>query len=199
MVTRFLSSAAAGLAVTTALLWIMNALIEVSEAVETPGHKPWALSFLPTIDDSDTIIDELSVEHTIDDPVRPPPTVPPPEIDGDPGYLPVPPAPPPPGRAGVDRGAPGFTDGALINIINAQPEYPVTLSQRGIEGYVIVRFDIAADGSVDNVEVVESSHRGFEKAAIKAAYRSRYKPQVVDGVALPTTGLQKLFRFEMEN
>ena len=89
-------------------------------------------------------------------------------------------------------------DNALINIINAEPDYPIAATARGLEGFVIVSFDVTELGTVENVSVVDSSHKVFEKPAIGAAYRSRYKPRTVDGVPQATRGLRKRFRFEMK-
>ncbi len=92
-----------------------------------------------------------------------------------------------------------MTDGPLVTMMRVQPNYPPALAQKGIEGYVIVRFDVTRDGSIQNIAVVESSHRGFERNALQAAKRFRYKPRVVDGVAQATTGVRYLFRFEMNH
>lgn len=198
MIARYLSSAAAGLAVTTGLLLVMNTLIEISEAIEGPAESGPVLTFLPTIDDTKTQVDELKPEP-IDPPVEPPPFIPPTSEYSDTGLPDIPTGPAPPDQPEFERFQSGFSDGALVNIIHAQPEYPIALAQRGIEGHVVVQFDVTPQGFIENVQVVESSHRGFHKAAIKAAYRSRYKPQVVDGVPQASRGLRKMFRFEMEN
>ena len=92
-----------------------------------------------------------------------------------------------------------YVDGPLAAIVRVSPTYPPSMNARGLEGYVVVRFDVLSDGSVANVVVVESSHSGFNKAAIKAAERFKYKPRVVDGVPLASTGIQNLFRFRMED
>ena len=92
----------------------------------------------------------------------------------------------------------GALDSALINIINAQPDYPIKASELGMEGYVIVSFDVTTIGTVENVSIVETSHKIFNRAAIRAAERSRYKPKTVDGSPQATKGLQKLFTFRME-
>jgi hypothetical protein len=39
----------------------------------------------------------------------------------------------------------------------------------------------------------------FEKAALNAVYRFRFKPRVVDGVPQLSAGLQNLFRFEFSD
>ena len=90
-----------------------------------------------------------------------------------------------------------MVDGPLVALLRVEPQYPPRPLSRSLEGYVLVEFDVLADGSVANVSVVESSDRLFEKAAIRAAERFRFKPRVVDGVPLATTGIRNLFRFEI--
>ena len=90
-----------------------------------------------------------------------------------------------------------MTDGPLVAIVRVQPVYPAVAEARGLEGWVLVQFDVRPDGRVANAFVVEATSRLFEKAALAAAYRFRFKPQVVDGVPITTPGIRNLFRFEM--
>jgi protein TonB len=68
----------------------------------------------------------------------------------------------------------------------------------GLGGFVIVEFDVTENGQTTNAVIAESSHRVFEKAALNATDRLRYKPRVVDGLAVATTGIRYRFTFEME-
>ena len=61
-----------------------------------------------------------------------------------------------------------------------------------------VSYDVMANGTVANVVVIESSNRLFDAAAIEAAYRFRYKPRIVDGIAQETYGLLNRFVFKMD-
>ncbi len=92
-----------------------------------------------------------------------------------------------------------FVDGPLVSLMRSAPIYPVDAARRGLEGYVIVEFDVLETGYVANVRVIESSHRVFEKSAVRAASKFRFKPLVIDGVPLPTIGLRNRFRFEMDD
>ncbi|MEM9209679.1 MAG: energy transducer TonB, partial [Pseudomonadota bacterium] len=74
-----------------------------------------------------------------------------------------------------------------------------TLGARGVEGFVTVRFDVDTRGQTRNVTVVASSHAGFERAAIRAAEKFRYRAQIVDGQPVTTTGLHYRFRFELDD
>jgi protein TonB len=90
-------------------------------------------------------------------------------------------------------------DGPLVPLVRVSPTYPARAQQAGLEGWVLVQFDVLATGTVANIRVVESSAAVFENSARKAAARFRYKPRIIDGVAIETAGVQNLFRFHMEN
>ena len=60
---------------------------------------------------------------------------------------------------------------------NGSPVYPRRLRDQGIEGRVLVKVLVNANGQADSVEVNESSgHDAFDKAAVKAAYRASFSP-----------------------
>lgn len=197
MIIRYLSSAGIGILVTTALLWSMNALIDMGESAETPVAKHYFPDWIRVIKDTD-------VEKNVEPPDRVPEPAPVPEqrppVDPGRETIPVgiPTEPVPPSAPSLSTGVLGNIDSGLINIMNAQPDYPLAAAQKGLEGYVIVQFDVTRLGTVENVRVVESSSSIFNKAAVKAAYRSKYKSKTVDGVSYGTKGLRKLFRFEMK-
>lgn len=197
MITRLLSSAGAGVAITSGLLFLMQLLIASGEEIIVePRHRfevPW-------------IRLETEEPLIVDPPVyqRPkPPPVPPmnsaPAPDGDVGGTISIPGPPPPGgdATAVLTGL-RFGDGPLVSIIKVKPQYPVAAASRGLEGTVLVQYDVTAMGTVENVVVLESSNSVFNKAAIAAASRFKYKPSIVDGRPIASKGLRNLFRFEME-
>ena len=197
MITRFFTAATAGIVMTTFLIFVMHYLIEVSEAVESLPREPMTLTFLPQLDDTPVQPHESPPVRPVP-PVAPPPLVPPTELNSETPGIGIPLAPPPPP---VNQHAPtelGTNNNPLINIISVQPNYPLAASQRGQEGHVIVSFDVTELGTVSNVVVIQSSSSVFNKPAIDAAYRFRYKARMVDGVPRASTGLRKLFTFEME-
>jgi len=75
-------------------------------------------------------------------------------------------------------------------------EYPASALARNIEGWVEISFTVAADGSIANVKVLNSSPAGvFDEAATKAASRLRYKPVLQGGKAIAVaTKLRIAFR-----
>ena len=63
------------------------------------------------------------------------------------------------------------------------PEYPHQARARNIEGRVLLRVLVSAEGRAREIEVVESSHPVFTSAARKSVQRSRYVPLMYQGRA----------------
>ena len=78
-----------------------------------------------------------------------------------------------------------------------QPIYPVAAQRDGVEGYVVLRLEVNARGTVSRELVVDSEPLGvFERSARAAARRLEFEPALVGGVASPCT-IQKKFRFTL--
>tara|TARA_R100001377_G_scaffold30162_1_gene16488 strand:+ start:1051 stop:1704 length:654 start_codon:yes stop_codon:yes gene_type:complete len=72
----------------------------------------------------------------------------------------------------------------LIPMTMLPPQYPPSALLRKTEGWVELVFTVTAEGAVVNPEVTASYPEGeFERAAIAAAKRWRFRPVVRDGVA----------------
>ena len=194
MITRYASSLSSALCITFSLLFFMQLLIAtgISPIGTTVEIDPPAL---PTRK-PDT---EIQVEEEIE----PPPEVePPPEIietviidDGVVGstvtdFWQT--------KIEIPISKPGQLNGGVIAVAIMQPEYPRRARQRGLEGYVIVEFTVSSIGKVIDAMVLDSSSPLFEKSALRAVTRFKYKPQVVDGVAIDTPGIRYLFSFSLE-
>jgi|GEM_PF-4236121 len=65
----------------------------------------------------------------------------------------------------------------LFPVSKTAPVYPKQAVEQKLEGYVIVKFDILADGTTDNVTIQNSSDEIFNKPTIAAARSFVYKPQ----------------------
>lgn len=81
---------------------------------------------------------------------------------------PPPPAPPP--KVIAPKELPG----------NAQPPYPKRAQRDGIEGEVLVSFDVLEDGSVANPKIVKGPEE-FHEAVLKVALTWRYRPATLAG------------------
>lgn len=99
---------------------------------------------------------------------------------------------------GIDLGP--SADGDYLPLVRVQPQYPRRAQERGIEGYAIVELTVAADGSVppESIVVIEADPKGyFERNAIKAAQKFKYKPKVVNGKGQEVTGVRYRFSFNL--
>jgi protein TonB len=65
--------------------------------------------------------------------------------------------------------------------------YPPSLREAGVTGSVMLRFRIGEDGLVDpaRIEVMQSSHDEFSRAATSVAARLRFRPARADGKPVP--------------
>lgn len=99
------------------------------------------------------------------------------------------------GGAFLGRFDPGDAqqDGELIALVRIEPRYPPKAARAGITGYVIVSLNITAGGSVEKASVVESKPaRIFNRAALRAVRKWKFKPKIVDGIAVAQVATQRI-------
>ncbi|MEE4661338.1 MAG: energy transducer TonB [Halieaceae bacterium] len=78
-------------------------------------------------------------------------------------------------------GMAGF-DTDVIPVVRTAPTYPRNARQAKIEGYVTMAVTIRPDGTVADVSVLESDPpRLFDRAAMDAMRRWKFRPKIVDG------------------
>jgi len=185
-------------AITVTLLYVMNTLIAIQPDAKTEVRAAHFLKWVrvpPDESPPDTIKPPLD-KKLLEPPVPPTSSAP---VDQESYTINVAPRPAPLPSDRYTGPRTVMSDGPLVAIVRVEPTYPSRPLQQGLEGFVLVQFDVLADGTVSNVSIIESSSRLFEAAAAKAAMRFRFKPRVVDGVALATHGIQNRFHFEMEH
>lgn len=86
-----------------------------------------------------------------------------------------------------------------LPLVQVSPRYPIEAAQNGKEGYVIVGFDITADGTVSNVRVLDANpKRIFDKEALSAVQNWKYKPKFDAGKAVPQLNQQVQLDFKLE-
>lgn len=77
-------------------------------------------------------------------------------------------------------------NGEAIPIVPISPTYPIQAQLNGVQGSVTLAFTIQPDGTAANPEIVSAKPpRVFNSAAIQALLRSKFKPKVVGGKAVP--------------
>ncbi len=90
-------------------------------------------------------------------------------------------------------------DGDYLPIVKVAAVYPRRAQSRGIEGFVIVEFVVTKTGSVSKAKIVQAEPEGvFDRAALDAVAKFKYKPRVVDGVAMEVAGVQNKISFEID-
>lgn len=92
------------------------------------------------------------------------------------------------GTAATARGteaevsAPGYTVGTEQT---PAPDYPWSARRRGVEGRVVLRLEVAADGRPTGVELVHGSgHDVLDQAAITTVWHWRLRPAMAGGIAV---------------
>ncbi len=80
-------------------------------------------------------------------------------------------------------------DGSPIPLNKFLPPYPRKALQSGLGGLVVFQYTVTAEGRVTNVKILKEKPRGkgFGKAIRKAAAKWKFKPAMVDGVAVART------------
>ena len=90
------------------------------------------------------------------------------------------------------------SDGEYLPIVKVAPVYPRRALSRGIEGYVIVEFTVTKQGTVKEPQVIKAEPESlFDRAAMDAALKFKYKPRVVNGEAVEGAGVQNKISFQI--
>ncbi len=94
--------------------------------------------------------------------------------------------------AGVSMGA-GKISSNVIPLVRVPPRYPMRAARRRIEGWVKVEFTITESGTVTDAVVVEAQPSDiFNRAALRAIAKWKFKPKVIDGEAFEQRAVQVL-------
>lgn len=92
-----------------------------------------------------------------------------------------------------------FGDGDVIPMVRFDPQWPREALLNGIEGYVTIEFTILEDGSVADPKVIDSSPpRLFDREALRAIVRWKFKPRIVDGRPVRRQAVQTI-NFKLED
>jgi len=96
------------------------------------------------------------------------------------------------------RGQQGDLDSDVIPIVRIAPQYPREALVKGIEGWVELEFVINADGTVAKPVILSASpDKIFNRSAMRAILRWKFKPRFVDGRAVSRRGRQ-VIEFQLE-
>lgn len=88
-------------------------------------------------------------------------------------------------------------EGGVIPIVRIAPQYPRKALMAKIEGWVKVKFTITPSGTVTNPEVVDAKPRRiFDREAIRAILKFKFKPKIVNGQGVEQVATQTI-EFEL--
>lgn len=87
----------------------------------------------------------------------------------------------------------GFGDTDVIPLVRMAASYPQRALSQKLEGFVTARLVITPEGTVESVTVIEANPRGvFEREAIRALYRYKFKPKMENGRAVSQVATQTI-------
>ena len=197
MVVRYIVGVALGAVATFLLFMLMQAVVANPEAAADAGIKGKVVDFVRVQEDQEVITKQRKPKPP-PPPDEPPPDMPKPTLDSN-------------VSVGVDigavqvevdvnvSGAGGFSsDGEYLPIVKVAPIYPRRAQTRGIEGYVLLEFVVTSTGAVRDPIVIEAKPPGiFDRAAVNAALKFKYKPKVVNGEPIEVAGVRNRITFEL--
>lgn len=197
MLVRYAIGVSLSAVVTFLLFLIMQAVISNDEANIEEGVQGRLLDMVRLTDDED-VITKLRKPKPPPPPDEPPPDMPKPQFDSsdvsqgvDIGAVDV--------NVDLDVGGGGFSsDGEYLPIVKVAPVYPRRAQTRGIEGYVLLEFTVTKTGAVRDPHILESKPPGiFDRSALNAALKFKYKPKVVNGEPIDVAGVKNRITFEL--
>ena len=93
---------------------------------------------------------------------------------------------------GVSMGA-GKVSSNVIPLVRIPPRYPMRAARRKIEGWVKVEFTITENGTVKDAVVVDAQPPDiFNREALQAIARWKFKAKIIDGEAFEQRAVQVL-------
>lgn len=202
-IARYAVSFLTAFVVVFSLFWVMQYLIATADRSLNDAQDVHFVDFVRVQHDESVHRKEQKPDKP-PEPEEPPPEPPPPSMEDvtpEANTVGVKAAPV---DTHVDLSNSGFglspSDGEYLPIVKVQPVYPRRALSRGIEGYVIVEFTVTKQGTTKDIRVVEADPQGvFDRAAVQAAAKFKYKPRVVDGQPIEVPGVQNKITFKIED
>ena len=197
-IVRILIGVGLGFLMTVGLFLVMQALIKSDRSPFTDAPTGRIVDFVRLLDDQP--IEMKQRKPPPPPPVdEPPPDMPRPELESTDTNFGVDISGVDVGIGNVSIGTGGYsTDGEYLPIVKVKPIYPRRAQTRGIEGYVLLEFTVTKTGAVADPRVIESEPPGiFDRAAVNAALKFKYKPKVVNGEPIDVAGVPHRITFEL--
>lgn len=193
---RYIVSLAAGILVALGLFLIMHGLISGDSGITDADVDRQRIEFVRVKRDQLENVKERRKPPPPEEPKEPPP---PPKLTQQRTDKPPPDMPPiraPQVNVPFSSGSGPYlgqwkagdpaAEGDAIPIVRIEPQWPREALLKGISGRVRIELTIAEDGTVDDPRVIESEpRRMFDREAIRAVRKWKFKPRIVDGKPVP--------------
>ncbi|MCH8227194.1 MAG: energy transducer TonB [Proteobacteria bacterium] len=190
-----------GLVVTAGLFWMMQYLIATADRTLNESSAGHLLDFVRLKRDESIQRRQLKPEKP-PQPKTPPPQPPTPKLeDLNPSAekifiaaVPV--------ETDIEMSG-GFSlgvgEGDYLPIVKVAPIYPARALQRGLEGYCVVEYTVTSLGTTKDPVILldQCTSSLWHRASLQAALKFKYKPRVIDGVAVEVPGVQNKFTYEI--
>jgi protein TonB len=200
---RYFVSTVCGIGVALALFLLMHTLISGDANKNREREESVRLDFIQVNQDEIENIRKRTPPPKPEPPKKPPP---PPKLTVDSTDRPqqqMPDMQMPRIDLGIGAGAGPYlgnwsagdrnAEGDVIPIVRIEPQFPRDALVKGIEGWVVVEFTIEPDGTVSDPRVVDSNPRRiFDRNAVRAIYKWKFKPRIVDGQPVARRATQRL-------
>jgi protein TonB len=203
MPSRYAIAAVSAAFITLGIFYVMQFLVLVANQELDDPARGRVIDFVRLKKDSELELRKRRLPEKLK-PEEPPP---PPEIDLS--------RAPRPNQQGVDGGIPiasmsvdisggpdlaaAASSAEAVPIVRVSPMYPERARARGIEGWVLISFTISGTGAVKDAVVVDSDpKRIFDRAALKAVRKFKYRPRVVDGTPMEQPGQSIVISFDLD-
>ena len=200
MIGRYAFSIVTGVVITLSLLFVMHLLIEYGESAVTKERTRHQLDFVRVRRNESLNVEDFTPEKPPKPPETPPET-PPQDMDNIDPNAPTINVPQPTVSADTSIGGPGgmnIAEGDYLPIVRVAPVYPARALSRGLEGHVDMSFTVTTAGTVRDPVVIFSTSSLFERAAMRAVLKFKYKPRVVDGVPVDVPNVKTRITFKIE-
>ena len=203
VIARYTIAFLTAIIVTFGLLWLMQYLIATANHSLSKENNVTFVDFV-RVQHQHTVKRREQKPEKPPEPEQPPPTPPPPSTESVTPQAQSVNVQSAPVDTHVNMSKGGFalspSDGDYLPIVKVQPIYPRSALSRGIEGYVIVKFTVTKQGTTKDIKVVQSKPPGvFDRAAVQAAAKFKYKPRVVDGSPIEVPGVENKITFKIKD
>lgn len=90
-------------------------------------------------------------------------------------------------------------DASAMALYRSQPNYPTDALVKGLEGWVLLKYDVDTSGALSNISVIDAEpRRVFDREAINALKKWKFKPAVTNGQPIASAAQTVKIEFNMD-